>query len=155
MAQPFWLSDHQRQKLGNTIRTLSCPHFFSYSLPATHKPPTSSHLPCHVYLRTFAPTLPLEFSYPNQLQLEGYGYRSLEHKGTASKESSWMTTLKILPHSPPQNFSKAIPPAYCLHSTVYSLALFHIYILFWAVVSARAKLYLLHTVPSVSLRSRT
>lgn len=79
MAQPLRLSEHQRQKLGNRARTLPCPHFFPYSLPATRKPATSSHPPCCVCLGTFAPLLPLEFSYPNQLQLEGYGYRCLRH----------------------------------------------------------------------------
>lgn len=34
MAQPLQLSEHQRQKLGNRVRTLPCPHFFPYSLPA-------------------------------------------------------------------------------------------------------------------------
>lgn len=74
VVQPLQLSDLQRQKLENAISTLSCHRLFSYSLPASYKPATTSLLPCRVCLRTLAPTLPLEFSYPIQLQLEGYGY---------------------------------------------------------------------------------
>lgn len=73
VEQPLQLSDLQRQRLENSIGTLSYPHLFSYSPPATCKPATSSLLPCRACLTTLAPTLPLEFSYPNQLQQEGFG----------------------------------------------------------------------------------
>lgn len=64
-----------------------------------------------------------------------------------------MTTLKILSHSPHRTSLKLHHLVAC--TALCSLVCSVIHNSLWAVGSVRVKLHVLHTVPSVSLRSRT